>query len=59
MSTLSWWMVIPAAVIVLVWAGWYVGMFVADRRRSGTVENDLERLEQDPDADDGPGPHQP
>jgi hypothetical protein len=43
-----WWLVPIAILIVVVWAGWYVGMFIADRRRSREVTRDTERLDVDP-----------
>lgn len=45
---MSYWWVIPAALIVLVWAGWYVFMFSRDRQRNRDVANDRERLDVDP-----------
>jgi hypothetical protein len=42
------WGLIFAVVIVLVWAGWYIGMFVKDRGRSRDTTNEQERLDVDP-----------
>jgi hypothetical protein len=42
-----WWIVI-VVVLVLVVAGWMVGLFVADRRRSQDIATERERLDVDP-----------
>jgi hypothetical protein len=42
-----WWIVI-VVVLVLVVAGWMVGLFIADRRRSQDVATERERLDVDP-----------
>jgi hypothetical protein len=40
------WLLIPIAVVIVVlWAGWYVFAFMADRRRSAEVASDVERLD--------------
>jgi hypothetical protein len=45
---MSYWWVIPAALIVLLWAGWYIAAFSKDRQRSRDASNDRERLDVDP-----------
>jgi hypothetical protein len=43
-----WWLVPIAVLIVVVWAGWHIGAFVVDRRRSREIANDTERLDVHP-----------
>jgi hypothetical protein len=43
-----WWLLPIAILIVVIWAGWYVGAFIMDRRRSREVATDVERLDVDP-----------
>ena len=56
---LSWWMVIPAVLIVLVWAGWFIGAWLIDRNRARDVATDLDRPAADPAEGDSPPPDRP
>ena len=42
------WLLPLAVLIVLVWAGWYIGAFILDRRRNREMMNDRERLDVHP-----------
>lgn len=58
---MEWWYVIPAAIIVLVWAGWYIAAFVKDKDRAEAVEHNSDRFAPQPDkninhsSEDDPG----
>ena len=45
------WLIVVAVVVVVLWAGYYIGAFMLDKRRNQAVETDSERLVQPPGAE--------